>query len=72
MSKDAENQAYLQPHVIWHQPLLDETPDKVEVRVTSSWICDFDFLEAAFDEVLKKHGLLLDGHWVGQRLVSVT
>jgi hypothetical protein len=61
----------LDPHIVRNLIVLDQATNKLEVRVTSSRICDLDLLHATFYELPKEEGLLLDSHGVGQCLISI-
>ncbi len=61
----------LYPNVVWDFVVLDETANEHEVRVTGGGVGHLNFLDARLDELPKEGGLLLDGHGICQRLVSI-
>lgn len=61
----------MNPDIVGNRTILDETSNEVEVGVTSSWVGDLNLLEATFDEKVKEGRLLLDGHRIGEGLISI-
>lgn len=62
---------YLYPNIIGYFILIDEPAHEVEVSITGSGVCDFNFFQSALDELLKEKRLLWNGHWICQRLIPI-
>jgi hypothetical protein len=61
----------LEPHIAGDVSTCNEFLYEAEVGITSSWVCDFNLLEAAFYDFLKEDILLNDRHGICQGLVAV-
>lgn len=58
--------------IVRNLAVLDEPAHKVEVGVARGGVRNLDLLEAHFNERAEEAGLLVDGHRVGQGLVSIS
>ena len=61
----------LDPDIIWYPVVLYKAPDKVEVCITSSWICNLDLFETAFKKMVEEYALLFICHRVPKSLITI-
>ncbi len=61
----------LDPDIIRHLALLDQSAHEIEVRIARSRICNLDLLEAALDEGVKEDRFLGDRHGVREGLIPI-
>jgi len=67
----SRNESNLDPDIIRHLVICYETSDKIEVGITSGWICHFDLFDTALDQLAKERSFLFNGHRVRKSLIAI-